>query len=91
MAQGRQRLTCGFQKGQDKTLEFLVMDVHRALGSVSQMVERGCRVVFDSEDKGGSYIHCRSTGERHKVYARNGVYVLPLWVREPQVGFPGQA
>ena len=88
---GRKVLTCGFQAGQDKTLEFLTMNVTRALGSVSQMVANGCRVVFDAEDHGGSFIEHRRSGEKHRIHARNGVYVLPIWVREPASGFPGPA
>ena len=86
---GRKVLRCGFQRGRDKTLEFLAMDVTRPLGSVSQMVANGCRVVFDAEERGGSYIHHRYSGEKHKIHARGDVFVLPVWIRPP--GFPGQA
>ncbi len=27
----------------------------------------------------------RMSGERHKLYNRNGVYVLPVWVGKPNV------
>ena len=90
--QGRRVLTCGFQAGNDKSLDFLVMDkVTRPLGSISQMVDRGCRVVFDSEEHGGSFIQRRASGEKHKIHARGGIFVLPVWVRKPAQGFPGQA
>ena len=88
-ATGRKVLRCGFQAGSDKKLEFLSMPVNRVLGSVSQMVEAGCRVVFDAEDRGGSYVIHRPTGERHRLHQRRGVFVLPLWVRPPGSGFPG--
>ena len=62
------------------------MDVSKPLLSVSRMVKRGYRVVFDTEQNGGSYIESKD-GTWFKVYERNGVYVLPSWVRP----FEGQA
>jgi hypothetical protein len=61
------------------------MDVRRPLAAVSQVVKAGHRVVFDSEENGGSYIENTGTGKRHKVYERGGIYVLPAWV-EPSSG-----
>ena len=89
MPQGRRFLNCGFQSGEDKTLDFLVMGkVTRPLGSITQMVARGCRVVFDSEDRGGSYLEHRASKQRHQIQAKGGIFVLPLTIRKPVAGFP---
>ena len=85
---GKQTLTCAFLRGQPKALEFLVMAVTRPLGSVSQMVERGCRVVFDDESSGGSYLEHKATGDKHRIFLRGGIYVLPAWVQMPEPGNP---
>ena len=89
---GRRILTCGFQEGSDKTLDFLVMQkVTKPLGSISQMVARGCRVVFDSEERGGSSLEHRASKQRHRIQAKGGIFVLPLTIRQPKAGFPRQA
>ena len=79
--EGKKSLTCEFQQGSPKRLSFLSMDVTRPLGSVSQMVGNGCRVVFDSDASGGSYLEHKTTGDKHRIFLRNGVYVLPMWAR----------
>ena len=69
---------------QNKTIgavDFEVMDVSKPLLSVSRMVARGHRVVFDAESNGGSYIQNTHSGKRLRIYERNGVYVVPSWVR----------
>ena len=80
---GRAVVTCDFDQGSPKTLDFLVMDVTRALGSVHQMVSRGCQVTFAPEADGGSYLLHKASGDRHRLFPRNGVYVLPIWIRRP--------
>ena len=57
------------------------MDVSKPLLSVSRMVKRGYRVVFDSEQNGGSYARHMASDKRYRLHERNGVYVLPSWVR----------
>ena len=71
------------QNGKEARMNFIVMDVKRPLASVSQMVQAGHRVVFDSEANGGAYIEDRANNCWHKVYERDGVYVLPTWVVPP--------
>ena len=65
------------QNGKNARINFIVMDVKRPWASVSQMVQAGHRVVFDSEPNGGSYIEDRANKCWHKVYERDGVHVLP--------------
>ena len=63
------------------------MDVSERLLSVSRMVKRGYRVVFDSEQNGGSYAQHMASDKWYRLHERNGVYVLASWVRP----FDGQA
>ena len=74
---------------------FQVAAVNKALGSVSQIVSNGNRVIFDPT---GSYI--QNVGSVEKIWLRetNGVYVLDVLVapppgnpsssRNPKAGFP---
>ncbi len=60
-----------------KCMHFKVGDVNKALGSVKDICMQGNKVVFDEED---SYILNKKTGEKIKLYERNGTYGYPLWV-----------
>ena len=60
-----------------RDMEFQVTDVHKALGSVSSMVRKGNRVVFDPE---GSFVENIHTGDRMPLREDNGVYVLDVLV-----------
>ena len=69
---------------QDLTMNVKVIKgLSKALGAVSEMVANNCRVVFDSESKGGSYIWNRNRDEYYKVFPHNGIYTMPVWVRIP--------
>ena len=61
-----------------KGLEFQVAPVHKTLLSVSKMVDKGCRVVFDPE---WSYVEDIASGERTTLTRKRGLYVLQAWVR----------
>ena len=61
----------------------VIKGLSKALGAVSEMVANNCRVVFDSESKGGSYIWNRNRDEYYKVFPHNGIYTIPVWVRIP--------
>ena len=61
----------------------VIKGLSKALGAVSEMVANNCRVVFDSESKGGSYIWNRNRDEYYKVFPHNGIYTMPVWVRIP--------
>ena len=68
-----------------RKLVFQVAAVSKALGSVSQMVRNGNRVVFDQDGNGNntSYIEHKGTGQCIPVKLENGVYVLELLVAPP--------
>ena len=61
-------------------LSFVEMDVHRPLASVSQMVRKGNLVLF-GDPNGGSYAKNIATGLRHQLEEKNGIYLLPVWVK----------
>ena len=49
----------------------VIQGLSKALGAVSEMVANHCRVVFDAESKGGSYMWNRSRCEYYKVFPHN--------------------
>ena len=72
-----------FQNGTTGAVDFNVMDVPKPLLSVSKVLQRGYRVVFDAEC---SYIESKKTGEWFRLYERGGVFVLPSWLCCPNSG-----
>ena len=58
-----------------------VTDVSKALLSVSKLVSKGCRVVFDEDS---SFIENKSSGDWVPLEQRNGMYVLGMWVPKSQ-------
>ena len=65
-------------------MEFLVLEtLTKPLASVSQMVSKGFRVVFDSDADGeGAFIEHKRSGDKHRLFPRGGVYCLPVWRRK---------
>ena len=55
-----------------------VCGISKGLLSVSKLVEKGNRAVFD---KSGSYIQNQWTGEKMKLKAERGLFMLQLWTR----------
>ncbi len=60
---------------------FQVAAVNKALGSVSQIVANGNRVIFDPT---GSFIQNVENGEKLWLREANGVYVLDVLVAPPE-------
>ena len=56
------------------------MEVMRPLASVSQMIANDCRVVFDGVKGENSFIHHKPSGDRHKLFLKGGVFILPVWI-----------
>ena len=59
--------------GKRKSMNFQVTDCKKPLASVSKIVDKGNRVVFDAE---GSYIENKVTGEILKLERERGTYVM---------------
>ena len=68
-----------------KKMTLQIAKVSKALGSVSQMVDHGHRVVFDTGWNGTdiSYIENKQSKERTWLRRENGVYVLDMLVAPP--------
>ena len=76
--EGEKTLLLSSPDGNDlRKMTFQCANVNKALGSVSQIVNNGNRVVFD---RGGSYIQNVSTGCKLWLEEKNGVYELPGYV-----------
>ena len=56
-------------------------DANKAVLSVSKIVGKGCRVVFDGD---GSFIENKSSGQWVPLEQRHGMYVLRMWVPKTQ-------
>ena len=68
-----------------------VAPVQKALGSVHQMVRKGSKVTFDTDESGrdvSSIVH-KASGQRIPLRVENGVYVLDMLVASPGEGFTG--
>ena len=59
--------------GKCKSMNFQVTDCKKPLASVSKIVDKGNRVVFDGE---GSYIENKVTGEIMRLERERGTYVM---------------
>ena len=77
----KKALFCGFMDGSEALTHWEVGDISRPLSAVSKMIKRGHRVWFDSEDRGGSGCYSYDTGRTMKLFEKDGVFVLPAWIR----------
>ena len=70
---------------------FQVAPVHKTLGSVHQMVRKGNRVIFDTDESGcdvSNIVH-KASGKRIPLRGENGLYVLDMLVASPGESFTG--
>ena len=81
---GEKNFTALTDAGLEHHMTAQVTDVNKAFLSVSKLVSKGCRVVFD---KDSSYIENRSSGDWVPLEQRNGMYVLRMWVPKSQCPF----
>ena len=90
--QGEKRLPMSTTDGQQhRAMAFQAAPVHKALGSVHQMVRRGNKVTFDTDECGrdvSSIVH-KASGQRIPLRVESGVYVLHMLVASPSKGFIG--
>ena len=77
---GTQTVSGTADNGQSLTVGFDVAKITRPLASVSEIVKKSCRVVFDSD---GSYIQNKKTGKTIPVRQDGNLYYLDLWVQVP--------
>lgn len=87
---GDKDLVCGFMTGSELKTSWEVGDIHRPLSSVNKMVKAGNCVYFDTEQNGGCYVYNYKTGETMKIYEKDGIYVLPAWIKKPDFQWQAQ-
>ena len=78
---GEKNFTAITDAGLEHYMTDPVTDVTKALLSVSKVVSKGCRVVFDEDS---SYIENKSSGAWSQLEERNGMYVLNMWIGKGQ-------
>ena len=72
---GENTFTAYIDVGHEHYLTAQVTDANKALLSVSKLVGKDCRVVFDSDE---SYIENKSSGDWFPLEEQNDMYVLKL-------------
>ena len=72
-----------FADGSFGALNFEVCKVHKPLVSAVKIVEAQHRITMQPEDWGPSTIENLNTGSVKRIFARNGVFVLPAWIQKP--------
>ena len=80
---GQRKLdVCTLDGQQRRSVTLQVARVEKVLGSVSQMVKNGNKLVFDQDSSGKdmSYIQNKRTNKKLWLRQENGVYVLDLMV-----------
>ena len=78
---GEKKFVAFTEEGSMRSLTAQVCEVNKPLLSVRKVIAGGSRVVFDAE---GSYIECKSTGERTWLKEQGGMFMLKMWVqRQP--------
>ena len=78
---------CTLDGQQRRSMTFQVARVKKALGSASQMVKNGNKLVFDPDSSGKDTSHIQNKRTNEKIWLRQGnvVYVWNLMVALPQV------
>ena len=74
--EGEQTVSFVTNEGQKRHMIFQIAPVGKPLASVSRIVHKGNRVIFDDEV---SYIEHKATGQRTYMVEKNGVYVVDAW------------
>ncbi len=75
-SQGKRRIKGRTESGDKCTASFEVCKVTKTLGAVSDMVDKGNKVVFDAEN---SYVLNKSIGRKTYLRRRGGVFEFDIW------------
>ena len=72
------RPDCCFQNGVEGAVDFKVLEpLKKIIISTAKLRKAGYRIVHDDV----SYIEHKATGNKIKMYERNGVYVIIMWMK----------
>ena len=74
---GERRFLAVSEEGVQRGMTAQVAAINKTLMSVSKVVRKGNRVVFDGE---GSYIEDKASGERTWMRENGGMYYIDMWV-----------
>ncbi len=88
---GEQEMTIQTEQGGEAAMVFQVTDVNRPLWSVSEICDRGNRVIFG---KAGGVIHNLRSGMLTPFKRENGIYIIDFWIpddKQNSTSFPRQA
>jgi hypothetical protein len=80
-------------EGEEEEMTFQIAEVNKALGSVSYLVDRGYKVVFDQDAKTGkdvSYMMHKSTGRTTKFKREKNVWILEAMIEADETPFHRQ-
>ena len=82
----RDLVVSSFEGDKTRKMTFQVAKVSKALGSVSQIIAKGNKMVFQKDSQGNdcSYIEHVDSGEVMWLRERDGVYVLDVLVAPPE-------
>ena len=78
---GQQLVKGASESGQQLNIAFDVAKITRPLASVSEIVSKDYRVVFDSD---GSFLQHKKTGKWIPVRQEGSLYYLDLWCQVPE-------
>ena len=84
---GEMAMTLMTREGTMRCLKVQAAPVTKPLASVMRIVQAGHVVVFD---EGSSYIMNKKTGEVNVLREEDGNYMLDVWVKPTNAGFPRQ-
>ena len=79
---GKKEPQAFFQDNSSGRIELKVLDpLKKPLLSVAK-INKSFRVVLDALDPEGSYLEHKKTGSKIRVYPKQGVFVLPVWLKK---------
>ena len=72
-------------------MNFQMAPVHKALGSVHQMVQKGSKVSFDTDESRHDVANIvqKASSKGIPLRVENGVYVIDMMVASPGESFTG--
>ena len=79
---GVKEVVFGLQNGTKYRMRLQVLDpLRKTLFSVSELLH-SCRIVFDTPENGGSFLEHRESGAQIRIYPKNGIFVVPIWIKK---------
>ena len=80
-------------EGDEETMTFQVAEVNKALGSISYLVDKGYKVVFDQDEETGkdiSHMFNKKTGKCVRFRRERNVWILDAYIPADEAHFQRQ-